>query len=1424
MKPQFIISKHEILIHIFMWILFFGAKIQAQSPIEKNGQLKVCGTQLCNQYNNPIQLRGMSTHGIQWYGWGNCLTESSLDVLANDWEADILRISLYVQEGGYETDPIGFTNQVSRLIEEATERGMYALVDWHQLNPGDPNANLENAKRFFTDIANQHKDKNNIIYDVCNEPNGSGVTWNRIKTYADQIIPVIKSIDNNAVVLVGTHGWATFGVSGEGTLQDVINNPLQFDNVMYTFHFYANSHRDAYLSTLDQASNQLPVFVTEFGSQEFTGDGPNDFAMTQQFIDLMRQKKISWTSWNYSDDFRSGASWQSGTCSSGIWTTENLKPAGSWIRDKIKFPADDFPGGDGGDTQSPYLGSPASIPGVIKAENYDLGGQSVAYNDTSSSNQGGAYRNEAVDIESSSEGGFNVGWVSTGEWLEYTVDIQTGGNYKVDCRVAAITSGKKFHLELDGQNISGPINVPNTGGWQNWQTVSVNASLSKGEQVLRIVMDTDDFNLNRLDFSQDTSPNNQLPVCSIFSPSNNQIFDEGSLVSITANASDNDGNITKVEFFSNDILIHTDTSTPYEYMISSIQEGTYSLKVKAYDNEGASTNSSPISIIVNGSGDGGNCNTPQYVGGTVYSNGDKVQNSGKEYECLVGGWCSIGGPYAPGEGWAWTNAWKEIGNCNAISDSLEQSEQAIRVGCGIPPYQDGASYQTGDEVQNFGKKYKCLVGGWCSIGGAYTPGGSADWAWPSAWEELGVCDGDIENQLPIVNIVNPTEGAQYQSGDEVTVIAEAVDIDGSISEVTFFMDNVVIGQDNTVPFEITFSPIDGTHELRTMAVDNEGGTTTSNPVTIVVNEDTGDGDTCNLELYIDGNTYQTGDEVQYLGNKYKCKVGGWCSVGGSYTPQEGWAWSFAWEQLGLCTGTPINQLPQVTILTPSVIYAETLPITIPLQVKAIDPDGTINVITVEAGGGTLSLQAEENDIYQSDWRFNNYDTYTYEGQATDNEEGVTNFTIQVTVRKTSHGDFLISKEEYNEFFPYRYGTDLGTYEIDPARDFFTYESFVEAIVRMDNIEITFERRKGTNLYKLTRRDKSTNQSIVIRIDSDFDAEWNQSKPIITQVVDYGSFAGEGNEIIIKRELAAFLANISQETTGGWATAPGGPYSWGLHFREEQGYEGTGNLGYRDEGNIDYPPAPGKSYHGRGPIQLSWNYNYGQVSEFLFGDKNVMLNNPERVLQDAALAFQTAIWFWMTPQYPKPSAHDVMVSNWVPSVYDQERNRKPGFGMTVNIINGGLECGSGTEIPKVLGRIGFYERYTGILNVNNDLDTTDDCSECGCATMQSYFGIEPEQETLRIRSSLNKEKHKVQVAVSPNPFQDELRVVINSENKTQLVMDIVDFNGHRLMHIPAKIINKGEQQMVENVSELPSGVYFLRVSIGEEVKTLKIVKR
>ena len=290
----------------------------------------------------------MSTHGIQWYGYGatgsgKCLTPASLDVLAKDFKADLLRISMYVQEGGYETNPASFTAQVEKIVDEVTQRGMYALVDFHMLNPGDPNYNLARAKTFFAAISKKYGAQDNILYDIANEPNSENgtVTWDMVRSYHQAVIPVIRANDPDAVILLGTHGWSTLGYSDteeQQSYMEVVNKPVNATNVMYTFHFYAASHGQGHRDVLAAAADRLPMFVTEFGTQQASGDGANDFTSSQKWLDLLAAKKISWANWNYSDDMRSGAVWKTGTCGNGngVFTEASLKDAGRWVRDKIR--------------------------------------------------------------------------------------------------------------------------------------------------------------------------------------------------------------------------------------------------------------------------------------------------------------------------------------------------------------------------------------------------------------------------------------------------------------------------------------------------------------------------------------------------------------------------------------------------------------------------------------------------------------------------------------------------------------------------------------------------------------------------------------------------------------------------------------------------------------------------------------------------------------------------------------------------------------------------------------------------------------------------------------------------------------------------------------------------------------------------------
>ncbi|XP_004509418.1 endochitinase [Cicer arietinum] len=193
---------------------------------------------------------------------------------------------------------------------------------------------------------------------------------------------------------------------------------------------------------------------------------------------------------------------------------------------------------------------------------------------------------------------------------------------------------------------------------------------------------------------------------------------------------------------------------------------------------------------------------------------------------------------------------------------------------------------------------------------------------------------------------------------------------------------------------------------------------------------------------------------------------------------------------------------------------------------------------------------------------------------------------------------------------------------------------------------------------------------------------------IAAAQSFNGFGTTGDDTTRKRELAAFFAQTSHETTGGWASAPDGPYAWGYCFVNENSQENYCT-------SKDWPCPPGKSYHGRGPIQLTHNYNYGEAGKVIGED---LINNPDLVSTNPTVSFKTAIWFWMTPQANKPSSHDVIIGKWTPSNDDSSAGRVPGYGVITNIINGGIECGHGQD-DKVDDRVGFFRRYCQLLGVN-----------------------------------------------------------------------------------------------------------------------------
>jgi predicted chitinase len=277
-------------------------------------------------------------------------------------------------------------------------------------------------------------------------------------------------------------------------------------------------------------------------------------------------------------------------------------------------------------------------------------------------------------------------------------------------------------------------------------------------------------------------------------------------------------------------------------------------------------------------------------------------------------------------------------------------------------------------------------------------------------------------------------------------------------------------------------------------------------------------------------------------------------------------------------------------------------------------------------------------------------------------------------------------------------------DLFPLRDkFYTYAAFIKAVKEMSQVKVKVVRR-AVSVYQFTRTDKSTGKSAIIRQDEDWNEDWAKKKPDSSYVIDYGNFCSESDAETNKKELAAFFAHIAHETRHG----ENAKYNDGLMFI----HESNTSLSYIAD-NDAYPAVPGKKYYGRGPIQISYNGNYGYASDCIFGNKNVLLNTPGLVETDPVISFKTAVYFWMTPQTYKPSAHDVMIGKWHPNAADKAAGRVPGFGMTINIVNGQVECGKGENIYSMNDRIGFYHYFLNKLGVSDP-----DCA-CSCGSMKAY---------------------------------------------------------------------------------------------------------
>ena len=295
-----------------------------ENAVEEFGQLSVSGNKIIDKNGNPVQLRGMSFFWSQWIG--KYYTKETVKWLKEDWNCNIVRAAMAVDHEGYLVNPEVEKAKVKTVIDAAIEEGIYVLIDWHD---HEAENHLEEAKTFFSEIAETYGDIPNIIYETYNEP--LNVSWKTVlKPYHEAVIAEIRKHDPDNIIVCGTRNWSQ-------NVDDVIGNKIDDNNVAYTLHYYAATHKQELRNTaLNALNNDIPLFVTEFGTTQASGDVEINEAESKLWWDFLDEHKISWCNWSIADKEELAAALKPGASATGGWSESQITTSGKIVRNELK--------------------------------------------------------------------------------------------------------------------------------------------------------------------------------------------------------------------------------------------------------------------------------------------------------------------------------------------------------------------------------------------------------------------------------------------------------------------------------------------------------------------------------------------------------------------------------------------------------------------------------------------------------------------------------------------------------------------------------------------------------------------------------------------------------------------------------------------------------------------------------------------------------------------------------------------------------------------------------------------------------------------------------------------------------------------------------------------------------------------------------
>ena len=291
----------------------------ATDPVKRYGQLQVRGAQLCDEGGRPVVLRGVS---LGWHNlWPRFYNKKVVQTLKQDWHCSVVRAAMGVMiEDNYLENPEFAMQCMTPVIEAAIKQNIYVIIDWHTHE-----MKTSEAKEFFGRMAQRYGKFPHVIYEIYNEPVED--TWVSLKNYALEVIGEIRKWDADNIILVGCPHW-------DQDIHLVANSPLEgVENVMYTVHFYAATHSNTLRERTEDAVRQgVPVFISESGATEASGDGRIDAESEGEWIAMCERLGISWVCWSISDKNESCSMLLPRATATGPWRDDVVKEYGRLVK------------------------------------------------------------------------------------------------------------------------------------------------------------------------------------------------------------------------------------------------------------------------------------------------------------------------------------------------------------------------------------------------------------------------------------------------------------------------------------------------------------------------------------------------------------------------------------------------------------------------------------------------------------------------------------------------------------------------------------------------------------------------------------------------------------------------------------------------------------------------------------------------------------------------------------------------------------------------------------------------------------------------------------------------------------------------------------------------------------------------------------